>query len=278
MGCLVNICEKIDHDITAPHTIKQQSDRWRSWLLSQSLVIRIEVPDGLWLTTIVFVFLNNQLWLSDFSLCLLHEHWQQCLEKEWQKWGVIKFVKVVRKLCWPSWIESAAEILAKDGSSKVAWPLKSCNVSLFVTCLRATMKIKEFLRVAGYLYACIWYTISVTMFFNQQTISDTRCHCRDTQDIIGRIRLSVSTVNRTDELSGMTHATPFCRYGKHSTGPGTYGLWVRTYSKLFCKSIFTVCSYWARSNEICTYGSVSRGSIPRVRVRLVVLTDSRIRL
>ena len=38
----------------------------------------------------------------------------------------------------------------------------------------------------------------------------------------GRIRLSVSTVNRTYELSGITHVTPFRKYGKHSTGTSTY--------------------------------------------------------
>ena len=82
----------------------------------------------------------------------------------------------------------------------------------------------------------------------------------------GRIRLSVSTVNRTYELSGITHVTPFRKYGKHSTGPSTYGPWTRTYSKLFsCKPVLTVCSYGAQSNEICTYGRVSRGTIPRVR-------------
>ena len=82
----------------------------------------------------------------------------------------------------------------------------------------------------------------------------------------GRIRLSVSTINRTYELSGITHVTPFRKYGKHSTGPSTYGPWARTYSKLFsCKPVLTVCSYGAQSNEICTYGRVSRGTIPRVR-------------
>ena len=96
----------------------------------------------------------------------------------------------------------------------------------------------------------------------------------------GRFRLSVSTVNRSYELTGITHVTPFRKYGKHSTGPSTYGSWVRTYSKLFsCKFVLTVCSYRAQANEICTYGRVSRGSLPRVRrpVRLAVLTDSRIR-
>ena len=86
------------------------------------------------------------------------------------------------------------------------------------------------------------------------------------QKTIGRIRLSVSTVNRTYELTGITHVTPFRKYGKHSTGPSTYGAWVRTYSKLFsCKSVLTVCSYRAQANEICTYGRLSRGSLARVR-------------
>ena len=84
--------------------------------------------------------------------------------------------------------------------------------------------------------------------------------------VIGRIRLSVSTVNRTYELSRITHVTPFRKYGKHSTGPSTYGPWTRTYSKLFsCKPLLMVCSNGAQSNEICTYGRVSRGTIPRVR-------------
>ena len=78
----------------------------------------------------------------------------------------------------------------------------------------------------------------------------------------GRIRLSVSTVNRTYELSGITHVTPFRKYGKHSTGPSSYGPWFRTYSKLFsCKCVLTAWSYRAQPNEISTYSSVSRGSL-----------------
>ena len=78
-------------------------------------------------------------------------------------------------------------------------------------------------------------------------------------------------VNRTYELSGITNVTPFRKYGKHSTGPSTYGLWVHTYSKLFsCKSVLTVCSYKAQSNEIYTYRRVSRGWLLRVR-RLLYL-------
>ena len=83
---------------------------------------------------------------------------------------------------------------------------------------------------------------------------------------IGRIRLSISTINRTYELSGITHVTPFRSCGKHSTGPCTYGPWVHTYSKLlYWKSVLTVFSYRAQSNEIDTKTRVSRGALPRVR-------------
>ena len=98
------------------------------------------------------------------------------------------------------------------------------------------------------------------------SVSTSRWSGDRTTFLIGRIRLSVSTVNRTYELSGITHVTLFPKYGKHSTGPSTYGPWVRTYSKSFsCKPVLTVCSYRAQSNEIFTYGEVSRGSVPRVR-------------
>ena len=91
-------------------------------------------------------------------------------------------------------------------------------------------------------------------------------HCSRDNGYIGCIRLAESTVNRTYELSGITHVTLFPKYGKHSTRPSTYGQWVRTYSKLFsCKPVLTVCSYRAQSNEIFTYREVSRGSVPRVR-------------
>ena len=97
-------------------------------------------------------------------------------------------------------------------------------------------------------------------------ISSARLLNKIVRRYTGRIRLSVSTVNRTYELSGITHVTPFRKYGKHSTGTSTYGPWVRTYSKLFsCKPVLTVCSCRAQSNEIWMYGRVSRGSIPRVR-------------
>ena len=47
----------------------------------------------------------------------------------------------------------------------------------------------------------------------------------------GRIRLSVSTVNRTYEPSGITHVIPFYKHRKHSTGPSTHGPWICTYNK-----------------------------------------------
>ena len=101
------------------------------------------------------------------------------------------------------------------------------------------------------------HIVSLLIYFSYCVFAE---HCS------GRIRLSVSTVNRTDELSGITHVTLFRKYGKHSTGSSTYGPWVRTYSKLFsCKSVLTVCSYRAQSNEICTYGRMSRGSLSRLR-------------
>ena len=84
--------------------------------------------------------------------------------------------------------------------------------------------------------------------------------------MFGHIRLFISAENRTYELSGITHVTPFRKYGKHSTGPSSYGSRVRTYNKLFSsKSVLTVCGNRAQSNDICTYRRVPRGSLPRVR-------------
>ena len=104
-----------------------------------------------------------------------------------------------------------------------------------------------------------WYTQS-TSGLRWKSYSNSRSRC------YGRIQLSLSTVNRTYELLGITPVTPFHKYGKHSTGPSTYGPWVRTYNKLFsCMSVLMVSSYRAQSNEICTYGRVSRGSLLRVR-------------
>ena len=65
-----------------------------------------------------------------------------------------------------------------------------------------------------------------------------------------------STVNGTYELSVVTHVIALRSFGKHSTGPSTYGPWVRIYCKLFsCKSIHTICSYRVQSHRIYTYGS-----------------------
>ena len=89
--------------------------------------------------------------------------------------------------------------------------------------------------------------------------------CRKRILSIDRIRLPESTASRTYELWWIAHVTPFRKYGKHSTEPSTYGPLVQTYGKLFsCKSVLTVCSYRAQSNEICTYGRVSRGSLQKV--------------
>ena len=75
----------------------------------------------------------------------------------------------------------------------------------------------------------------------------------------GRIHLSVSTVNRTYEFSGGTQMTHFFRYGKHSIGPSTYGLWVRSYSMSSCNEpILVVSSYKGPSNAMCTYGTLAR--------------------
>ena len=71
----------------------------------------------------------------------------------------------------------------------------------------------------------------------------------------GRIQLSVSTVNRTYELSGITDMTPFHKYGKHSTGPSTYGLWARTYSKLVsCPFLRFVVTESSRIKSVRTEG------------------------
>ena len=83
------------------------------------------------------------------------------------------------------------------------------------------------------------------------------------------IRLSVRTVNRTYEISWITHVTPFRRYGKHSTGPSNQLLTdnesIPAASCSAVSYILTDCSYGAQSNEIYTHGRVSRGSHPRVR-------------
>ena len=112
-------------------------------------------------------FLNDQLWLSNYAVCLLYEQWQQCLKildfncrlgckkkicclffvqnDRPAKWRWCQICQHCRKLWWSSYIETAAELLPKDGSSKVAWPLRPCNVCLFFTWRRATMKIEGFL-------------------------------------------------------------------------------------------------------------------------------------
>ena len=67
------------------------------------------------------------------------------------KWRWCLVFQYCRKLWWSSYIETAAEMLPKDGSSKVAWPLQPCNFCLFFNRRRATMKIEGFIMVPCYL-------------------------------------------------------------------------------------------------------------------------------
>ena len=70
------------------------------------------------------------------------------------KWRWCQICQHCRKLWWSSYIETAAEMLPKDGSSKVAWPLRLCNICLFFTWRRATMKIEGFLMGVCCLKLC----------------------------------------------------------------------------------------------------------------------------
>ena len=99
------------------------------------------------------------------------------------------------------------------------------------------------------------------------------------QWVNGHIWLSGITVNRTNEFSGVTHVIPFHSYGKHSTGPSTYGPWVHTYKLFSCKSILTVCSDTAQLNEIYTSmeGCQVGHSQDFVGTILLCFTDSWIR-
>ena len=120
-------------------------------------------------------FWNVSLLLSDFPVCLSHKQWQQYLKHvrfQWQvqgcekifglvffvqnysptKWLWCQIHQISAKVWWSAYIETAAEILLKDDYSKVAWPLKPCNVWLFFMRLRVTMKIAGFLMVVCYLY------------------------------------------------------------------------------------------------------------------------------
>ena len=90
---------------------------------------------------------------------------------------------------------------------------------------------------------------------------------------IGRIHLSVSTVNRTYEFSGGTQMIHFCRYGKHSIGSSTYGLWVRTNSMLSStEPILVVSSYKGPSNAMCTYGTLARIRKYRLQSNMTMYT------
>ena len=71
-------------------------------------------------------------------------------------WWWCQICQYFRKLWWSSYAETAAEMLPKDGSSKVAWPLRPCNVCLFFIWRRATMKIEGFLMVVCCLQRPQW--------------------------------------------------------------------------------------------------------------------------
>ena len=102
--------------------------------------------------------------------------------------------------------------------------------------------------------SCQWSTPRLELFSSGEL-----------QKLIGYIHLSVGTVKRTYEFSGVTHVTPFCRYRKHSTGPITYGSWVCTYSKFgSSESVLVIKSDRAQSNAICTYGRESHDSLARI--------------
>ena len=76
------------------------------------------------------------------------------------QWRWCQICQHCRKLWWSSYIETAAEMLPKGGSSKVAWPLRPCNVCLFFAWRRATMKIEGFIMVVCCLSECqtTWYS------------------------------------------------------------------------------------------------------------------------
>ena len=80
------------------------------------------------------------------------------------KWRWCQICQHCRKLLWSSYIETAAEMLPKDGSSKVAWPFRPCNVCLFFTWRRATMKIETFLMV----YCCLQVILSAHLRFRHE--------------------------------------------------------------------------------------------------------------
>ena len=84
------------------------------------------------------------------------------------KWRWCQICQHCRKLWWASYIETAAEMLPKDGSSKVAWPLRPCNVCLFFTWRRATMKIEGFLMVVCWLLPTAYAPIRVGVRYGKR--------------------------------------------------------------------------------------------------------------
>ena len=99
---------------------------------------------------------------------------------------------------------------------------------------------------------------------------------------ICRIRLSVSTVNRTYELSGITHVTHFRKYGKYSTGPSCSPvspfLWFVVTEPSWMKSLRTEGCHVGLFREFvgtscCTYGPSNATIIrPLERLRRPIVT------
>ena len=79
---------------------------------------------------------------------------------------------------------------------------------------------------------------------------------------IGRLRISVSTINPIYEFSVLTRVRPFRSYGTYSYGSCTHGPWVCTYREpCFRKFVLMVHSCKKQSNVRHTCGRVSRRSL-----------------
>ena len=99
-------------------------------------------------------FLNNKLWLSCSAVYYMDSDSNAvaCFfvqNDRPAKWRWCQICHHCRKLWWSSYIETAAEMLPKDGSSKVAWQLRLCNVCLFFTWRSDTVKTEGLLTVVS---------------------------------------------------------------------------------------------------------------------------------
>ena len=135
---------------------------------------------------------------------------------------------------------------------QASWRLKSPDTRQF---------IKEFVQIYSKSKVCITGLLCGKTIGDPQwpvTEYEKRSHGMTSYRIWstsnGRIRLSVSTVKCTYELSGVTHVISFRSYGKHSTGPCTYGPWARTYNKLFSLSALFRFAVTEPSTKECHVG------------------------